>query len=363
MAMLFVTNGMKKFRIICLVAMGLLATHVFADSSDDLWNTYRARYIENGRVVDGTNGNVSHSEGQGYGMLLAEGHADRETFDALWKWTQSHLQIRGRQLRGDHLFAWRWRPDGNGGGAVDDQNNASDGDLLIAWALARAGNRWNNEDYRSDARQIAKDVREKVIRNSAFGPLLLPGAKGFEKDSTIIVNLSYWVFPAFRDLNTLDPSPIWKQLETSGQRLIVAAQFGRWGLPPDWLSIHGEEVTVAPGFDPVFGYNAVRVPLYLMWANDNVASCLNSFMSFYNDFGALDNARATVNLANDVPGKDPALQGMRAIYNFIGLQENGGADTVAHPYATLAKDESYYSASLGLLANMANAERRFYAKP
>jgi hypothetical protein len=84
---------------------------------------------------------------------------------------------------------------------------------------------------------------------------------------------------------------------------------------------------------------------------------------FYNDFGTLSNAKATVNLVTDAPGKDPALQGMRAIYDFIGLPENASADTLAHPYAMLSSDESYFSASLGLLANLASSERRLYAKP
>ncbi|MGC3992121.1 MAG: glycosyl hydrolase family 8 [Chthoniobacteraceae bacterium] len=343
----------------------MAATLMFRAKADDaLWSSYRSQYIQNGRVVDGTNGNISHSEGQGYGMLLAEGYGDQQTFDSLWNWTRNNLQVRGRmQLRGDALFAWRWRPDANGGGAVDDMNDASDGDILIAWALVRASDRWQNDSYRQAARQIAQDVRAKLIRPSAFGPVLLPGIKGFEHDSSLVVNLSYWVFPAFRDLAKVDPSPVWRNLELSGQRLVAAAQFGRWGLPPDWLSVQGKEVSVASGFDPVFGYNAARVPLYLAWANVGGTNCGPAFVRFYNETNGAEGIRATVNLQTNVLGKDPALQGMRAIYDLISLQDNQSADTLAHPYATLASDESYFSASLGLLANMASSERRLYAKP
>jgi len=353
---------MKGFLMFAVMASSLLLR---AHAEDSLWQAYRSQYIQNGRVVDGTNGNISHSEGQGYGMLIAGAAGDRESFDSLWNWTRNNLQVRGRmQLRGDSLFAWRWRPDGNGGGAVDDMNDASDGDILIAWALVRASDRWQNDSYREAARQIAQDVRAKLLRPSAFGPLLLPGIKGFEHDSTIIVNLSYWVFPAFRDLAKVDPSPVWRDLEVSGRRLAAAAQFGRWGLPPDWLSVHGQQVSVASGFDPVFGYNAVRIPLYLAWANETGTNCATALIRFYNDAANnADGPKATVNLQTNELGKDPALQGMRAIYDFISLQDNKSADTLAHPYATLASDESYFSASLGLLANMASSERRLYAKP
>ena len=87
-------------------------------------------------MVDTANGGVSHSEGQGYGMLLAQSYGDRQQFDQLWAWTK-----RGNlQIRKDRLLAWRWRPSGSGdAGAVDDMNNASDGDVLVAWALLQRG--------------------------------------------------------------------------------------------------------------------------------------------------------------------------------------------------------------------------------
>jgi len=37
---------------------------------------------------------ISHSEGQGYGMLLAVAADDRPTFDLLWGWTRAQLMLR-----------------------------------------------------------------------------------------------------------------------------------------------------------------------------------------------------------------------------------------------------------------------------
>ena len=71
-----------------------------------LWMAYKAAFVsDGGRVVDNANGNVSHSEGQGYGMLLAVAADDRETFDESGDWTRSQLM-----LRDDGLAAWRWGP-------------------------------------------------------------------------------------------------------------------------------------------------------------------------------------------------------------------------------------------------------------
>ncbi len=77
-------------------------------------------------MIDRTNGGVSHSESQGYGMLLAVAANDRAAFEAIWAWTQAHLYVRG-----DNLASWKWDPAATP--HVADPNNATDGDLLIAW--------------------------------------------------------------------------------------------------------------------------------------------------------------------------------------------------------------------------------------
>ena len=70
------------------------------------WRAYRARFItDQGRLVDTANGQISHSEGQGYGMLLAVAAGDRVSFERIWGWTRANLMVRG-----DELQAWRWSP-------------------------------------------------------------------------------------------------------------------------------------------------------------------------------------------------------------------------------------------------------------
>lgn len=63
------------------------------------WAAYKRRFVEaDGRVADTGNLGTSHSEGQGYGLLLAAAAADRETFDRIWSWTNSRLLIRSDRL-------------------------------------------------------------------------------------------------------------------------------------------------------------------------------------------------------------------------------------------------------------------------
>lgn len=102
-------------------------------SAADGWSTFKTRFMTaEGRIQDTGNKNVSHTEGQGYGMLMAVYYNDRSSFDSLWRWTQKNLSNPS-----NGLFYWKYTPGKSD--PVSDKNNASDGDVLIAWALLKAG--------------------------------------------------------------------------------------------------------------------------------------------------------------------------------------------------------------------------------
>ncbi|MGR3269957.1 glycosyl hydrolase family 8 [Thalassococcus profundi] len=68
------------------------------------WQGWRDRFLsDDGRVIDDENGRISHSEGQGFGALLAQAHGDREAFELIEDWTRRNLLVRQ-----DSLMGWRW---------------------------------------------------------------------------------------------------------------------------------------------------------------------------------------------------------------------------------------------------------------
>lgn len=111
------------------VSLLLLCLMTWQTQAESLgWSEYKQHFIlPEGRVVDNGNNQISHSEGQGYGMILADVYDDKETFDQLWNWTKSHLQRQDNSL-----FSWRYDPQKH---QVSDRNDATDGDVLIGWAL------------------------------------------------------------------------------------------------------------------------------------------------------------------------------------------------------------------------------------
>ncbi|MGE0071896.1 MAG: glycosyl hydrolase family 8 [Thiomonas sp.] len=288
-----------------------------------------------GRVIDPGQHDASTSEAQGYGMILALAAGDQAGFDAMWAWAQQHLAVRD-----DALLAWRWIP----GQGVTDKNDAADSDLLVAWALARASRQ--RPALAAPARAMAQAIRGKLLRDTPWGTVLLPAVEGFDTPKGQVVNLSYWVFPALPELARVDPSPQWDALRSSGLKLLSIARFGRWGLPPDWLLLVNPLVP-DPTRPQRYGYEAVRIPLYLAWAGLASEELLAPFRAFWESFRCEGYLPAWTNFADDSIDSFGASPGMRAIRDWI---ETRRAPPVVG--ATLVQS-GYYSATLALLVQAA----------
>ncbi|HEX3954083.1 MAG TPA: glycosyl hydrolase family 8, partial [Stellaceae bacterium] len=154
------------------------ASPCFAQGNSSIageWGKYRDRFVTaDGRVLDTGNKEVSHTEGQGWAMLFAASADDRASFEKIWSWTRTNLQRHDNAL-----FAWRWDPAA-GKTPVADHNDASDGDILIAWALSRAAKQWKDPAYTAAAKRVLWDIRKKLLVNAPGRLLLLPGVEGFK---------------------------------------------------------------------------------------------------------------------------------------------------------------------------------------
>ncbi|WP_010137908.1 glycosyl hydrolase family 8 [Oceanicola sp. S124] len=228
----------------------------------DVWQAWRDANLDaTGRVIDQFQSNASHSEGQGYGMLLAATMGDQRSFDRMETWTRLNLAIRP-----DNLMAWRWFPDEPI--RVPDLNNASDGDLFRAWALLRASQRFNVPSYRETARQIVTDLIATCIARhpggEGFDPLLLPGAEGFGTAEGFIYNPCYAMPLAMTELATEFDAPVLAQAARGAVE--VSRSLAQTGVVPDWVEVTPAGLRAAEGFSFDAGYEAMRIPLYLIWS-------------------------------------------------------------------------------------------------
>ncbi|MFS8110104.1 glycosyl hydrolase family 8 [Rhizobium jaguaris] len=280
------------------------------------WAAYKAKFLDaTGRIVDNGNGNISHSEGQGYGLLLAYLSNSPADFEQIWYFTRTELL-----LRDDGLAAWKWDPAVTP--HVTDTNNASDGDMLIAYALALAGSAWNKKDYLEAAATIAQSLLSHAVVHAGGRTLLLPGIKGYtasERDDGPVVNPSYWVYEAIPVMALLAPSDEWQRLTDDGLSLLRSMQVGPRKLPADWVSLRTMP-RPAYGFEAEFGYNAIRIPLYLARAGISDTALLTRLQAGITFEG---DEPATIDLATGKPKQPLADPGYRIVDDVLACVTSG----------------------------------------
>ncbi|RVT95876.1 glycosyl hydrolase family 5 [Rhodovarius crocodyli] len=316
------------------------------------WETFKTRFLTpEGRIIDTANGNVSHSEGQAWGLLLAVRHQDRQAFDQILQWTHRRLG-----LRGDGLLAWRFRPGpGPGGGVVDDLNNATDADLYFAWALTEAQRQWPDGDYITLARRSARAMLGQLTRQVNGRTVMLPGAWGFEQRGNFVLNPSYYVSPAMRVLAEVVPHPAWGALMNDTPRLMGQARFGQWQLPADWVVMDGQSgrVSVEPQRGDRFGYDALRVLLNGVWAGGMDRALSDSAARFWTDRRHPYVPAWTV-LSTGSISPYPAGEGVSAISALVMASRAGWG--AAGALGNVERARHYYECALLLLARQAWAD-------
>ncbi|OIO72762.1 MAG: hypothetical protein CO186_08340 [Zetaproteobacteria bacterium CG_4_9_14_3_um_filter_49_83] len=308
------------------------------------WDTFKGRFVTSeGRVIDNAQSHVTHSESQAYGMLFSVAFNDRETFESIWKWTKLHLQVRS----GDRMLAWLWDPKT---GKVADLNNASDGDIVAAWALIRASETWQSQAYADEARQILESVKSLLVHMRGLD-MLLPGSEGFESQGFVTVNPSYWIFPAYRAFAAFDPQGPWLKLERDASALLAEARYGIWHLPPDWLDVSELGINVSAQRPAWFSYDAIRVPLFMSWAG--IHQPARDFTAFWHTFGSLSLVPDRVELHNDFIHFDTIFRAGSQIDRLCryALDATDGPET--YPQVQWHADTSYFDASLMMMSQMA----------
>jgi endoglucanase len=223
-----------------------------------------------GQVVRLDQGRDTVSEGQAYGMLLAEGLGDYGTADRIWKWTRTHLQLSGG------LFAFHANPAGK----IIAPEPASDADLLIAWALLRyrgpGAAAWHLEGHR-----VADAILANEVVSGPGGTLVLtagPWATG----PPATLNPSYWSLPAFEGLAQLTGNSQWDRLAAGALNLTLTLTHDGRLLPPDWaqLSADGPGAAVQPvpspdgGVPEQYGPDAQRTVVWFAKSCNPLARAL-----------------------------------------------------------------------------------------
>ncbi|MFP1881758.1 cellulose synthase complex periplasmic endoglucanase BcsZ [Lonsdalea quercina] len=252
---------MKRLTVYCCGLLALWFSSVTtAECRWPQWEQFRQAYISaDGQVIDPNEGDpITTSEGQSYALFFALAANDRDSFDRILTWTETHLAKGDLTLR---LPGWLWGRDAaTGRETLLDDNSAADADLWIAYSLLQAGKLWQSRTYQVMGTLLLQRIaREETAEIPDLGPVLLPGKHGFASQTSWTVNPSYLPPPLLASF--AEQSRLWSRLHRTTIKLLIDT--APRGFSPDWIvwtSGAGWHFDETKG--PIGSYNAIRVYLW-----------------------------------------------------------------------------------------------------
>ena len=255
------------------------------------WRSYKAHFMQQGRVIDPSAGAISTSEGQSYALLQAVYMDDRATFDTTWGWAKAHLQTRG-----DSLMAWKWGQGKDGKIGVLNHGSATDAEQDAALALLFASRQWNTSAYADEARAILNSIWRQETAMLGGKRTVVAGDWARGEQGEAIVNPSYFAPYAYRIFAEADPAHAWMELVDSSYTLIEALQGqSSVGLVPNWAAIDPKSGKAQPAtlqfgsYAAEYSFDASRTPWRLnldwRWYGEKRAQAALARMTvLHNDF-------------------------------------------------------------------------------
>ena len=218
---------------------------------------FLAHYVTaDGRVIRHDQGGDIVSEGQAYGMLIAEAAGEPAIARTIWSWTTKHLR------RPDGLFAWH----ASGTGQIEDPQSAADADVLLAYAAVRYRGT-DQSALHAGGRAVAGAVLEhEAIKTQDGGTVLVAGPWARSTSPAPTVDPSYLMPGIFDDLAGATGDRRWSNAADTAINLMQGLTDDGRRLPSDWAEFAGSKLVAAAqpggGAGVQFGLDAARVPIW-----------------------------------------------------------------------------------------------------
>ncbi|HSC86695.1 MAG TPA: glycosyl hydrolase family 8 [Polyangiaceae bacterium] len=269
--------------------------------------------------------NSTVSEGIAYGMLLSVYMDDQPTFDALWQYSQLHVNENG-------LMNWYIGPDG----ATEGSGGATDSDEDIAFALVQAHVKWGGQgSLAASYEELARAQIDRVWQfevDHAAGEVLLSGDTW---GANSVRNPSYFAPAFYRTFAEFTGNQGWLDVVRSSYDIIerslnAASGNAENGLVPAWCNDQG--VPVETNGVLHFQFDSCRTPFrigqdYCWHGEPRAKAYLEKITSFYEGVG-LANIIDGYDL-NGTPHPQFSVDGSRAAA-FVGPAAVGAMFDASH---------------------------------
>jgi len=251
----------KFFFSLILIPILVWGNIVVGQLIQKVYNLYRTNVIQpNGRVIDWQNKAVTHSEGIGYSLFFAVKMSDKDTFYKVFYWFKRNIPLNDKGL-----IPWLWGKNSKGGWGILDFNDATDGNLWIAYALLLGYEKWRDEEFKEFAINLIKNIKKYDVllhKNCVF---LLPASKFFVGSKSLTINPSYYAPFIFAKFYKYDKDPIWLELINQSFKIWYFVSVTPYHLFPEWIDIDLKTCKVTKIYG-IMGFNSIRIPIWILYS-------------------------------------------------------------------------------------------------
>jgi endoglucanase len=251
-------------------------------------------------------------------MFFAVSYGDYKTFLLIRDWLNKNIE-----LNKNDLYGWKWGKRADGSWGMLDLNNATDGDMWIAYSMLLAYEKWSDEAILRDAKKLIEAIKKYTIIKVAGKNLLLPSQFGFVKEDHIKLNPSYTIPFIFDKFAIYDHDEVWKALVFDSIDMFRGSAVGNLKIHPDWIKL--DLVTLKYDYfenESIFGFDSIRTPLFLAYqyrltGEDYLKELLRGYIVFMEYIKKLDKYIYQIDFKNHrIRFKHPPY-GFLAVYSYL----------------------------------------------
>lgn len=237
-------------------------------------STENGYYIASSGETGATEGTITVSEAQGFGMIItalmarnanSEDDDAREIFDGLYRFVKDHPSNAS-----DDLMSWEVLGDGEGGEQDKSSSTATDGDIDIAYGLLLAHSHWGSSgdiDYLDAALRVIDALPGHNVGEDTKRTTL----GSWDNEKRYRTRPSDWMTGEFNAFAEATGDAYWDEVvhtTYSVAETMIESYSLRTGLIPDFV-VDEDPQPAEPNFlefdyDGEYYNNSCRVPLRIM---------------------------------------------------------------------------------------------------
>lgn len=336
----------------------------FTDVQNNLYSNWRKNYLKsfssNEELFVNTSDNSDMqtvSEAQGYGMLISVIAGENNIASAEKDFNDLYNYYLTQVNSSTNLMNWKQEITDNA--LSDSEENATDGDLYIAYSLIRAYKLWGNPDYKKSAETILNSILQynynEDLKILTLGSWVSKDSKEFQvfRSSDVIPMF----FKEFRDFSK---DTVWEEISNHMVSYVNdVSSSSKSGLVSDMIVVLNgkgkvpDDIVISSETDMQYSWSACRVPMQLFYGEPDLHSkeIVSRMMNFFE-------TQPILYAGYDLDG-NPTVEYSSIVFggllNFILEKDDsyGSIDTGYSYYIeNMNESRGYYGDTLFLISNI-----------